>query len=167
MLIGLDPGTSESAYFLWDGKRPVAWGKIPNQQLLSDLYAYRHRCMEHNPDRLVIEMVQSMGMAVGQSIFDTCVWIGRFIEAFGVERCSRVYRREVKLHICGTSKANDSTIRTALIDRFGAPGTKKKPGFSHGITADAWQAFALAVTWWDQYGERLYARNPEPAEAAS
>ena len=59
-----------------------------------------------------------------------------------------VTRKEEKLAICHSMKANDATIRQALVDRF-APGTpnhgkgnKKKPGFFYGFSADMWSAFA-------------------------
>lgn len=48
-------------------------------------------------------------------------------------------------------KANDATVRQALVDRFapGQPnhgkGTKAAPGWFHGFRADVWQAYALAV----------------------
>ena len=60
-----------------------------------------------------------------------------------------------KLAICHSPRANDATIRQALIDRFapGTPnkgkGTKKEPGWFYGFRADIWQAYAVGVTWAD------------------
>ena len=71
-------------------------------------------------------MIASYGMPVGKEVFDTCVWIGRFIEAFDLEY-EYVYRKDEKMNLCHSMKAKDSNIRQALIDRFGEVGTKKKP----------------------------------------
>ena len=96
---------------------------------------------------VAIEMVACYGMAVGASVFETCVWIGRFIE-----RAKRadlpvmlIYRKDIKLEICGSLKAKDTNIRQALIDIFGEPGTKKNPGPTYGITSHLWAALALAL----------------------
>jgi hypothetical protein len=65
-------------------------------------------------------------------VFDTVLWIGRFIEAWhGGYRL--ICRRQVKLHLCESARANDANIRAALIDRFGpgkdkAVGSKGTPG---------------------------------------
>jgi hypothetical protein len=65
----------------------------------------------------------------------------------------RVYRRDVKLHICGSQRAKDANIRQALIDCYGgkveAIGKKKAPGPLYGISSHAWSALAVAQTWWD------------------
>ena len=79
--------------------------------------------------KVIIEMIASYGMAVGKEVFDTCVWIGRFVELarlqnIGVEY---IYRKDEKINICNSMKAKDSNIRQALIDRFGEVGTKKNP----------------------------------------
>ena len=80
-------------------------------------------------DLLVIEMIASYGMAVGKTVFDTCVWIGRFKEIAEHRHTETeyIYRKDEKINICHSMKAKDSNIRQALIDRFGKVGTKKNP----------------------------------------
>lgn len=78
---------------------------------------------------LAIEMVASYGMPVGETIFETCVWIGRIIETvyrYNIP-VTKIYRKDEKMNICHSMKAKDSNIRQALIDRFGEVGTKKNP----------------------------------------
>jgi len=69
-------------------------------------------------------------------------------------------RKTVAAHLCNTSRANDSNIRQALIDRFGpgrekAIGTKKNPGPLYGIKKDLWSALAVAVTYADKIKETV------------
>ena len=175
ILLAIDPGPVESAYVVYDGQRPVEFGKVTTNEML---YIINTRPV----DALVIEQVCSYGMAVGEEIFETVFQSGRFWEAFfGHEprgttavRCSgRLPRLKVKLHLCADSKARDPNIRQALIDRFGgreaAVGKKKKPGPLYGVSGDVWAALAVAITWWETE-VRLYlsgARRPgtqEPQE---
>lgn len=118
-------------------------------------------------DKVVVEMVASYGMAVGREVFDTCVWIGRYHEAvrgnwWPFAEPELVFRRDVKLHMCGQSRAKDPNIIRALVDRFapGAPnrgkGTKAAPGWFYGFAADMWQAYALAVL----VADRVEGRQP-------
>lgn len=82
---------------------------------------------------MTIEMIASYGMPVGKEVFETCVWIGRFVEDMicipqdRITVTEYVYRKDEKMNICHTMKAKDSNIRQALIDRFGPVGTKKNP----------------------------------------
>jgi hypothetical protein len=93
-------------------------------------------------------------MAVGAEVFETCVWIGRFhshIEGWLLVDPVLVKRQPIKLHHCHDSRAKDTNIRQALVDRFapGQPnhgkGTKAEPGWFHGFHSDVWAAYALAV----------------------
>ena len=149
-VLAIDPGNTESGYALIDAdtRRPIEVGKIPNHELLADIRG--DKATFDLVEFLAIEMIASYGMAVGKDVFETCVWIGRFIEVSGCG-LHQIYRREVKLHHCHSSKAKDANIAQALIDRFasGEPnrgkGTKAAPGFFYGFKADIWQAYALAV----------------------
>jgi hypothetical protein len=90
-------------------------------------------------------------MAVGEEVFETVFWSGRFAEAVNPVPVARLGRRAVKLAICGDSRAKDPNIRQALIDRYGgkecAIGTKHLPGPLHAIVRDVWAALALGVAW--------------------
>lgn len=99
------------------------------------------------PMTLAIEMIASYGLAVGREVFETCVWIGRFQQAWRQPSDVRlVYRRDVKLHLCGSPRAKDANIRQALIDKVGPQGTKKAPGPTYGVRSHAWAALGVAVT---------------------
>lgn len=153
-VIAIDPGNEQSAWLELDPRcvTPIGFGIVENVELKRMLarWVTGHGC------HLAIEMIASYGMPVGREVFDTCLWIGRFIEAWGRPHML-VYRRDVKMHLCGNSAAKDANVRQALIDRFGpgkaaAIGTKKQPGPLYGVTADVWSALAIATTWMDRWG---------------
>ena len=162
MILAIDPGNIESGVVVLREKdlKPLVAEKINNEDLLENLIMDRYeRLDEVEPiEHVAIEMIASYGMAVGKSVFDTCVWIGRFIQAIqtGVEP-KFIYRKDEKMNLCHSMKAKDSNIVQALIDRF-APntpnkgkGTKKAPGWFYGFKKDIWQAYAVGVTYWDMY----------------
>lgn len=151
--LAIDPGDHQSAYVLLDGYKPVRFSKEDNSRLLDLLPGLLAEC-EH----VAIEMVASYGMPVGASVFETCLWIGRYIElARNADRSAKlVYRMEVKMNLCHAANARDANIRRALIDRFArhdmknGKGTKKNPDVFYSFSADVWQAFGLAVTYLDK-----------------
>ena len=102
------------------------------------------------PDGVVIEKIESYGMAVGAEVFDTVWWAGRFAEACQRVPAVMLPRRAVRLALCGDSRAKEANIRQALIDHFGgsaAVGRKATPGPLYGISRDVWSALAIAVTY--------------------
>lgn len=144
IVMAIDPGPVESAWLTYDGARPIVMGISSNKFVLDEVWKW------DNP--LVIEKVESYGMPVGEEVFETVYWTGRFAEAFAPLPAFRLPRRKVKLHLCGSMRATDATIRQALIDRFGgssAKGTKAKPGPLYGVARDLWSALALAVTFYE------------------
>ncbi len=141
-VLGIDPGTVNTAFAVWDGQRVVESALMPNKVLLEHI-----RSNAFDPLPMFVEMIASYGMPVGKDVFETTLWIGRFIEVWDIKEFSwtLVYRLAIKNHHCHASNANDATIRRALIDRVGPPGTKKAPGPTYGVKKDMWSALAVAV----------------------
>lgn len=136
-ILALDPGTTETAFVLWDGRRILDADYLPNAEIRQILIGREY-------SSVACEMIASYGMAVGKEVFETCVWIGRFIEVARTET-RLVYRRDVKLHLCHSPRAKDANVRQALIDRLGPQGTKKNPGPTYGMRSHLWAALAVGV----------------------
>ena len=145
MILSIDAGNVESAYCLIDKEtyKPIEFGKVSNEQILMKIIELKY-------DNLILEMIASYGMPVGASVFETCVWIGRFIQARNCADFDYIYRKEEKMNLCHSMKAKDSNIRQALIDRFGEVGTKKNQGWFYGFKNDVWAAYAVGITWLDK-----------------
>jgi hypothetical protein len=151
--IGIDPGPTETAFVIYDtlpGCHVCGW-KLPNEDAVKKLTAFTMILAPPQRDsvRLHIEMIASYGMPVGKEVFETCVWIGHFME-IQPSITDRLTRMMVKTHLCHSAKANDSNIRQALIDCYGgkdkAIGKKATPGPLYGLNGDMWAALAVAKT---------------------
>jgi len=142
-IFAIDPGTEQSGLVIMVDGRVTSAGIHANAEVLDELRI-------HASTPVAIEMIASYGMAVGKEVFETCLWIGRFLQVAGADRVRLVYRKDVKLHLCGTPRAKDANIRQALIDKWGgkaaAVGTSKKPGPLYGVKSHAWAALGVAVT---------------------
>lgn len=158
--LGIDPGNIQSAYVIVDESlKPIEFGKVFNEELLDKLYE-----IKHDMDFIAIEMIghYGKGMPAGKTVFDTCIWIGRFLEAVkDIDYVKFIMRSEEKISLCGTMKAKDSNIRQALIDRFAqfdfknGKGTKNNRDWFYGFKADVWQAYAVIVTAHELYIKKL------------
>lgn len=155
--IGVDPGNEQTAIVatLDDGTITFHW-KGENKEVAGQLALVA--CAGPTKCQIGIECVASYGMAVGREVFETAEWCGRIRESAGLLipalRIFRIYRRDVKLHLCNSAKAKDANIRQAILDRYprngvGAVpqvGTSKSPGPLFGISKDKWAALGVALT---------------------
>lgn len=148
-VLAIDPGTEQSGWCIFDGAEVVMSGVNQNEDVLNMV-------VEHRDGGLAIEMVASYGMAVGREVFETVRWIGRFQQAWHrPDDVALIFRRDVKLFLCGTTAAKDANVRQAIIDRFPATGggakpqigTKQQPGPLYGVSSHAWPAIGVAMLW--------------------
>jgi hypothetical protein len=143
-ILGIDPGTSESAYVIFDGVKVLEHGYLANAAMKQRLTGNRY-------DVLAIEAVAFYGKAVGKEVFETCYWIGRFDSEC---EAMLILRREIRLHLCDTTRCGDPQVRAAILDRFGgrkqAQGNAKSPGPLYGVKAHEWAALAVCIVAYDQ-----------------
>lgn len=151
MILAIDPGNIQSGYVLYNEQTcgVLASGVRSNEDIVWLIQGWN----QERGCRCAIEMIASYGMPVGKEVFDTCVWIGRFVENWqsckliqGKETYRLVYRKDVKMHLCGNNYAKDKNVWQALKDKLGPVGTKKNPGPLYGIKSHARAALAVAVT---------------------
>jgi hypothetical protein len=149
MILALDPGNTHTAGVILSENSEMQGGPdiierfyLPNEDAADTVDAASSTC-----NHMAIEMIACYGMAVGREVFDTCVWIGRFIERFDSPFFTQVFRRDVKLYLCNSAKAKDANVRQALIDLYGGRGATKKGAPLHGVSGDIWAALGVGVTY--------------------
>ena len=167
-IFAIDPGNIQSAYCVMDGDyNLIEFGKDVNAAVGTKMLSWIERPYVEI-DAVILERVASYGMPVGREVFDTCEWIGRFAQkAEQWTRTDFIYRQDEKLYICHDSRAKDTNIRAALIERFAkhdfknGKGTKNNPDYFYGVSADCWAAIAVAVTWLDMQKEKSMKGNKQ------
>lgn len=149
IVLAIDPGPVQSAYAVIRRKDLYVedFGILENKKLIDTM---QYVCQDVNID-IAVEMIASYGMAVGATVFETCVWIGRILQSLDPHslRSTRVYRKDVKMNLCGATKAKDANIRQAIIDRYSAlhgDNCTKKNGMLYKVSKDVWAAIAVGLT---------------------
>lgn len=163
-VLAIDPGPTQSAWIILDATTapatPLYFGIEENQRVVS-LVEFYARQAEEQDICAVCEMIACYGMPVGKEVFETVIWIGRYLDRWSTNRpesvppMDRLTRGQVKIHLCHSAKANDATIRQAILDLYPATGGGKipqvgirsKPGPLYGISKDLWATLALGLTF--------------------
>ena len=159
-VLGIDPGPLHK----WTGVVLVDFNKnsiedkglIHNTDMISWIRERRQLF-----DVCGIEVLQAQGCQVQQTTFDTGHWGGRYAQVvYDLGKpVYEIFRRKIKIHLCGKSSTGDTQVSAACRDRFKPTGggkdpwkgVKGKPGPLYGISKDMWSALAIAVytneTW--------------------
>lgn len=152
-IFAIDPGTEKSGFVLFESntKSIIESGIVENEELL-------HRSTWVDADIMAVETIKSYGMAVGDTTFETVIWIGRFIQyavSNGIEYVKLYKKVDINPTLCFSNKAKDANIRQAIMDMFEPTGggktpqigTKAQPGPLYGVSSHAISALAVALTY--------------------
>lgn len=157
-ILAIDPSNKHSAWCLirLEDLFPIEFGFAEEKEMKEIIREYQSK-----ENYLAVENMECMGLAVGRSVLDTCILIGRFLEcADSVEYADiqLILRHDEKMTLCGSVRGvKDANIIQALIDRFApdAPnkgkGNKASPAWFYGFRADIWQAYAVGITYYEMY----------------
>ena len=135
-ILGIDPSPDKQAYVM------LVDGKVTSKGFVNVCEFRNYHLGNDERVEVAIETIQSFGMPVGKSVFETCQNIGRIREIFRHDDVFLYKRSDIKMHFCNTTRAKDSNIRQAMLDRYG--GCKKGEPLE-GIKKDLWSALALCT----------------------
>jgi hypothetical protein len=146
IILGIDPGTTETAWARYDSRTMQV---LDAAKETNDIVQQRMNTLEY--DVMGIEMMACYGMATGKTVLVTCVWIGKFerdAQLRGKPYFELYRKQDMCMHLCHTTRAKDTNIRQALMDRYSPDpiGNKKSPGPLYHIKKDMWSALAIAIT---------------------
>lgn len=137
-VLAIDPGPTQSGFVQFDGDRVLQSGTLSNVDMLALI-------REDDSDVLAIEKIVSYGNVVGNEVFDTCQWAGRFQQAWPCpDEVQLVKRLQVKQSLGLHGRAKDKDVNAALLRIVGPKGTKKEPGPTYGVSSHAWAALGVA-----------------------
>ena len=149
-VLAIDPGALESAFVMYDGERPL-FNKLNNEQTLRII-------RKTKADLVLIENLSSYGKPVGRDVFETLIWIGRFVQLCEEKelKYELILRTSIKAWHVGTTAAKDSNVKFSLVEKYAkfdfkhGKGKKDNPDFFYGFKADIWQAFAIAAYYFEK-----------------
>lgn len=155
-LLAIDPGNEKSGWAILEKKtyRPVGHGINNNHTILDAMTSGRWKF-----DEVVIEGYEFQGRQfVGQTVFDTCIWIGRFEHHAKIVNkvpVTLIKRGIITNHLLGR-RGKDADVVHYLVNRFArgvggamGKGTKSDPEWFYGFSEHVWQAYACGVAHLD------------------
>ena len=176
IVLGLDPGSAESALVEWDTiRKRIGYRAKLDNRLVPAALADRADCNVLVQESTTGYMLPASRGApfIPQQVLDTVEWSGYFRRVWADElggTFARIDRRRVKLALLGRVAGTDAHVRAAMLELVGPQGTKKAPGPTFGMRADLWAALAVAYVWHQNHVAALAAAAratiPPTAESA-
>jgi hypothetical protein len=142
-ILGIDPGTTQSAWVFLEDHHLPAFGIEPNERVLDVLDTYAL------VGSIAIERIEPRyGLRMGWETIETCEWVGRFVQAAHPVPATLLRRSDILRHLGVASKGSaDSGVRAALLDRWGGLSSCRKGGPLYGVKTHIWSALSVAVAY--------------------
>jgi len=151
LILGIDPGTTESGVCLIEAKNfhmpnILKAEKIANNDIREIIWA---KVEKQDADlQVVIEGMANQSRAFGQSSIETCYFIGRimeFCDGLDTNIPVTLYKRhEYGRFFVNNGLLKDATLRAALETIYGPSAKKNDPLYVLRGASDKRSAFALA-----------------------
>lgn len=161
-ILGVDPGTTKTAWIIFETEKfkILDFGINENLVVVESIISPSAKI-----DVMAIELIKSYGNVMGDSVIETCIWTGRFIQACPFPWVT-IPRKTVVTELCHNPRAKDSNVRQAIIDLYrelyaipnpkDVIGKKSSPGPLYGVTADVWSALAIVICYNRLRGRGIY-----------
>lgn len=144
-IMAVDPGSTSSGLAVLNAKtrRLGRAGVFSNHEILKHIED--STCI----DVLALEQMSSYGKPVGQEVFATVFWAGRFAERWIAtgrqeESIRQAIRQHIKRHLWGFANAKDSDVLAAVRQRMQSKNSRIKGDPLEGVHSHAIAALALA-----------------------
>lgn len=124
-ILSIDPGNRYSGVVIYDPEKSALLYNNTfddeNELLISFVRSLAPPFAAYDVSRVIVEGIKTYGMAVGDDVFATCMWIGELRRVCKDMRLpfQLVYRKTYVTHLTGSPRAKDSNVRAALIERWG------------------------------------------------
>ena len=150
IIIAFDPGNEQTGWVvvLADNSKLLYKNKELNSECLKKLNIFLNK-EEFNIINVGIEYVSSYGMATNQTVLDTATFSGILAWIFRSRQipCEFVFRKSVKMFLCGSVRAKDAEVNSRVREYVGEDNTQKNPNIWY------WNEFV------EKYNGYKYANN--------
>ena len=166
--LAIDPGNTKTGWFRFRdnpdsefGLDVGGFGIDSNEDVRARI---RSQAWAPRRTRLLIETPKPRGMPTSGEEMETLIHIGRFIQEWSRMggRYSFVFRGDVKLHLCNSTRAKDGNVNQAIRDHFGGD---QKPVKCPGCKGKGWRGLGRPVC--DDCKGRKFETLPGPIFGAT
>lgn len=128
VIVCFDPGNNLTGWCVYSIENKVLFYKNKEDNL-EVIEKFKEFFQKYNILQVGIEYPSSYGMSVGQSLYDTCTFVGILIQISKDNNINPelVFRKSVKMFLCNSVRAKDAEVNLRVREYFGEDNTIKSP----------------------------------------
>lgn len=128
VIICFDPGNGLTGWCVYSVEDKILFYKNKESNL-EVIKKFKEFFQKYDVLQVGIEYPSSYGMSVGQSLYDTCTFVGILIQISKDNNVNPelVFRKSVKMFLCNSVRAKDAEVNLRVREYFGEDNTIKSP----------------------------------------